>query len=142
MASIFTRIIEGDLPGHFLWRDDECVAFLSINPHQPGHVLVVPVAEVDHWVDLPPATAAHLMRVAHYIGAAQLAEFTPPRIGLMIAGFEVPHTHVHVLPMFGIRDLDFANAASDVDHEELADIAARLRHRLTVAGFGHEVSAT
>ncbi len=134
MATVFSRIIAGDLPGHFVWRDDRAVGFCSINPHQRGHVLVVPVVEVDHWVDLDPETSAHLMDVSHQIGRAQMAAFAPPRIGLMIAGFEVPHTHVHVLPMFGIRDLDFANAAQDVDHDDLAAAAAELRRELEAQG--------
>lgn len=134
MATVFSRIIAGEIPGHFVWRDDRAVAFLSINPHQRGHVLVVPVAEVDHWVDLDAGTSAHLMTVAHRIGRAQMAAFGPPRIGLMIAGFEVPHVHVHVLPMFGIRDLDFANAAQDVDHDDLAAAASELRQALDAGG--------
>ncbi len=134
MATIFSRIIAGELPGHFVWRDERAVAFLSINPHQRGHVLVVPVAEIDHWVDLDADTGAHLMAVAHQVGRAQMAAFEPPRIGLMIAGFEVPHVHVHVLPMFGIRDLDFANAAHDVDHDDLAAAAAELRGELEAQG--------
>lgn len=141
MPSIFTRIIEGELPAHFLWRDDECVAFMSINPHRPGHALVVPRAEIDHWLDLPAPTAAHLTLVAHRVGSAQQAELAAPRVGLMIAGFEVPHAHLHVLPMQNVRDLDFANAAPDVDHDQLAAIAARLRDRLTAAGFGASVWA-
>lgn len=139
MATIFTRIIDGDIPGHFLWRDPQCVAFLSINPLQPGHALVVPITEVDHWTDLSPETSSHLMTVAHHIGRAQRAEFEAPRVGLMIAGFEVPHAHVHVVPMYGIRDLDFDNAATTVDHAEMATIATTLRARLTAAGFTESV---
>ncbi len=134
MATVFSRIIAGELPGHFVWRDERAVGFLSVNPHQRGHVLVVPVTEVDHWVDLDPEITAHLMTVAQRIGGAQMATFGPPRIGLMIAGFEVPHVHVHVLPMFGIRDLDFANAARDVDHADLAATAAQLRRELAARG--------
>ena len=64
MATLFTRIIDGELPGRFVWRDDRAVAFLTISPIQPGHTLVVPRAEVDNWLDLDPAIAAHLMTVA------------------------------------------------------------------------------
>ena len=110
MPTIFSRIIEGELPGRFVWRDDICVGFLSINPLRPGHTLVVPRAEVDHWIDLPADTNAHLMRVAHEIGGAQMAAFAPTRIGLIIAGLEVPHVHLHVVPIDAERDLNFANA--------------------------------
>lgn len=106
MATVFTKIIDGELPGEFVWRDDTCVAFLSIAPATHGHTLVVPIVEVDHWVDLDADTAAHLMRVARVVGAAQMAAFAPARIGLLIAGLEVPHTHLHVIPMNGMHDLD------------------------------------
>ena len=134
MPTVFTMIIDGDLPGHFLWKDEQCVSFLSINPIQPGHALVVPRREIDHWLDLPVEANQHLMGVAHHIGVAQQAEFRPARVGQMIAGFEVPHVHVHVIPIRGMADLDFANAAATVDHGELADIASRLRDHLQGAG--------
>ena len=131
MPSIFTRIIEGELPGVFVWKDPQCVAFLSINPMHPGHTLVVPRAEVDHWIDLPAETNAHLIGVAHEIGAAQMDAFTPARIGLIIAGLEVPHTHLHVVPIDAERDLSFANADGNATPESLAAAADRLRTALT-----------
>ena len=115
MPSVFSMIIAGDLPGRFVWRDDRCVGFLSINPLAQGHTLVVPIAEVDHWLDLDIDTNAHLISVAHHIGAAQQAAFSPARVGLVIAGFEVPHTHLHVVPMAGMHNLDFANADPNPD---------------------------
>ncbi|MGI9610287.1 MAG: HIT family protein, partial [Acidimicrobiia bacterium] len=126
MASVFTMIINGDLPGHFVWRDETAVAFMSINPINTGHTLVVPVAEVDHWVDLPSSTTAHLMDLAQRVARSQQEVLSPTRVGLMIAGFEVPHTHVHVIPMESMDHLSFANSATDVDHEQLADLASRL----------------
>ena len=94
MPSIFSRIIAGELPGTFVWKDDRCVAFLSIAPMMPGHTLVVPRAEVDHWIDLDPDLAAHLFTVAQQIGKAQDLEWHPARIGMLIVGEEVPHVHV------------------------------------------------
>jgi len=117
MPTVFTRIIDGDLPGRFVWRDDRCVAFLSIMPIAPGHALVVPIAEVDHWVDLEPDLAAHLMVVAQTIGQAQMAAFAPARIGMIIAGLEVPHTHLHVIPIGSESDLSFAKAHALPDDE-------------------------
>ncbi len=134
MPTIFTRIIDGELPGTFVWRDDVCVGFLSIAPLRTGHTLVVPRAEVDHWIDLPPATTAHLMGVAHEIGAAQMDAFAPARIGLIIAGLEVPHTHLHVVPIDAERDLSFANADANATPESLAAAAGRLRTALTARG--------
>jgi histidine triad (HIT) family protein len=125
VPSIFTRIIDGELPGHFVWRDDRCVAFLSIAPIREGHALVVPRLEVDHWLDLPPDLAAHLMTVAQRIGQAQQAALNPSRVGLIIAGLEVPHTHLHVIPIDRESDLNFANARS-AEGDELAATAELL----------------
>ena len=99
MPTIFSRIIAGELPGRFVWKDDRAVAFLSIAPMMPGHTLVVPRDEVDHWIDLDPALASHLFAVAQQIGLAQDLEWKPRRIGLLIVGEEVPHTHLHVVPI-------------------------------------------
>jgi histidine triad (HIT) family protein len=126
MATIFTKIIEGELPGRFVWRDDRCVAFLSINPLQTGHTLVVPIAEVDHWIDLEPELMNHLTAVAHTVGRAQQEVFAPTRIGLMIAGLEVPHVHLHVVPINDVHDLDFARADKDPDPTVLDDARDRL----------------
>jgi histidine triad (HIT) family protein len=134
MPTIFTRIIEGELPGRFVWRDDVCVAFLSIAPLRPGHTLVVPRAEVDHWIDLDPDVNAHLMRVAQEIASAQQRAFSPVRVGLMIAGLEVPHTHLHVIPIGGMADLDFANVDPDPDPAALDAAAVLLRTALEEAG--------
>jgi histidine triad (HIT) family protein len=130
VPTIFTRIIEGELPGRFVWRDERCVAFLSINPLQPGHTLVVPVEEVDHWIDLAPDLAQHLMAVAQRIGAAQQRAFDPARIGLMVLGMEVPHVHLHVVPMNAESDLHFENAARDPDPAELDRAAEAIRTAL------------
>jgi len=142
MPSVFTLIINGDLPGHFVWSDDRCVGFLSINPITDGHALVVPRAEVDHWIDLDADLAAHLMQVAHHLGTALQTVFAPERIGLMIAGFEVPHTHVHVLGLDTMGDMSFANAAATVDHAELAVFASSIRDALVAAGHGDHAADT
>jgi histidine triad (HIT) family protein len=134
MATVFTRIIEGELPGRFVWRDDRCVAFLSINPLQHGHALVVPIVEEDHWLDLDPALNAHLMEVCQRIGRAQQAAFSPVRVGLMIAGLEVPHVHLHVVPINGVHDLDFANADTDPDPARLDEAQQAIVEELRRAG--------
>jgi len=134
MASVFSLIINGDLPGHFVWADEICVSFLSINPITDGHALVVPRVEIDEWTDVDPADAAHMMTVAHHVGNAIKTVFTPGRIGLMIAGFEVPHTHLHVMQLNDMGDMSFANAATTVDHGELTGFADSLRTTLRSAG--------
>ena len=133
MPTLFTRIIEGEIPGTFVWKDDQCVAFLSINPLKPGHTLVVPRFEVDHWIDCPPELSAHIFSVARVLGSALQRAFEPTRVGLMIAGLEVPHLHIHLVPIDGVHDLDFANAAASVDPEELETAAAAIRAELEAA---------
>jgi histidine triad (HIT) family protein len=141
MATLFTRIIEGDIPGRFVWRDDRTVAFLTIAPIAPGHTLVVPIDEVDHWVDLPPDLAAHLMQVAQAVGRAQLAAFSPTRVGMIIAGLEVPHCHLHLIPIETEADLSFARADHSPDPAALDDAAERLRAALRDQGAGGHVPA-
>jgi len=134
VATLFTRIIEGEIPGVFVWKDDQCVAFMSINPLRPGHVLVVPRMEVDHWLDCPDELRDHLMSVARTIGKAQQQVYRSEKIGLMIAGLEVPHLHIHVVPMDSVNDLDFANAAAAVDAAELEQEAGSIRYILDSKG--------
>ncbi len=139
MPTIFTRIIDGEIPGRFVWSDDICIAMLDIRPLHPGHTLVIPRTEVDHWIDLPPESAAHLMTVAHHIGNALKAVVGARRVGLMIAGFEVPHTHVHVAPIDSMADLDFRNADTSAKADELDSMANALREALVAAGHGASV---
>ena len=134
MPSIFSRIIAGELPGTFVWKDARAVAFLSIAPMMPGHTLVVPRDEVDHWIDLDPALASHLFAVAQQIGLAQDLEWKPRRIGLLIVGEEVPHTHLHVVPINHPEELTFAHADPSPDFAMIDDAAVRLRARLRELG--------
>ena len=139
MSTVFTKIIDGDLPGRFVWSDDVAVGFLSINPLGPGHTLVVPRAEVDHWVDADAALLAHLTTVSHAIGDAVRTVWQPPRVGLLVAGFEVPHLHMHVFPAWDMAAFDFANAAKDVDAAEQDGHRDALRAALRGAGRGAHV---
>ena len=108
---------------------------MSINPMARGHVLVVPVAEVDHWIDADPALTARLFEVARAIGVAQERAFGCERVGLVIAGYEVPHAHIHVVPTNDMRELSFANAAMSVERDELERAATAIRDALgTAAG--------
>ena len=141
MTTLFTRIIEGDIPGTFVWRDDRCVAFMSINPLAPGHVLVVPIEELDHWIDGDPALLAHLFEVTRVIGLAQRSAFQCERVGVIIAGYEVPHTHVHVIPTSSMAELSFANAAASVERDELAAAADAIRAQLEAMGHAEVVPA-
>jgi histidine triad (HIT) family protein len=139
MATLFTSIINGDIPGRFVWRDDRAVVFLTIAPIRPGHALVVPIEEVDHWIDLDPDLASHLMVVAREVGQAQQAAFEPERIGLIVAGLEVPHTHLHLIPIDSEGDLSFSKADHSPDPAALDDAAERIRAALRAQGHADRV---
>ena len=140
MASLFTKIIGGEIPGRFVWRDEHCVAFLTIAPISPGHTLVVPIAEVAHWLDLDPELARHLTTVAQSIGKAIQRGFAPRKVGLMIAGLEVPHTYLHVLPINEPGDLDFAKQDQNAKPADLDRAAETIRTELRELGY-KQVSA-
>jgi len=135
MATLFTKIIAGQVPAHFVWKDDVCVGFLSIAPLKPGHTLVVPRAEVDHWLDLDPEVVAHLARVTQSVGKGIERAYQPTKVGSIILGLEVPHVHIHVAPIWSPTDLDFHNANSNTSQESLAKEAGTLRKALHELGY-------
>jgi len=126
MTTIFTRIIDGQIPGTFVHKDGACVAFMSINPMADGHVLVIPRDEVDHWVDLSPYIASHLFEVSHRISRALSIAFPCEKVGLIIAGYEVNHSHIHLIPTTHMGQLSFANAASSVERSTLEAHAEKI----------------
>ena len=139
MSSIFAKIIAGDLPATFVWSDDDVVAFLSIAPLVPGHTLVVPRQEIDQWTDLPAHLMANCFDVAQTIGRAVIKAFDAPRAGVVVAGFEVPHTHIHVFPAWSMGDFDFAGARQ-VTGADLAGPADLIREVLRNMGYGADVA--
>jgi diadenosine tetraphosphate (Ap4A) HIT family hydrolase len=138
--TVFSRIIAGELPGRFVWRDDDVVAFLTIAPINPGHLLVVPVAEVDLWTDVEPATWARMAEVQTALGRALLAAFDQRRVGVIIAGLEVPHCHVHLIPIDDESDLSFARADAHATPEALDAAADRIRSALRADGHDAHVA--
>ena len=134
MASVFTHIIQGDLPGHFVWKDDLAVAFMTIQPVREGHLLVIPREEVDHWDHLPEATATHLMAISQKITKGLKQAYPCTRVGLVIAGLEVPHTHIHLMPIDRLSDLNFSSA-KDASADSLATAAQNIRTELSKLGF-------
>ena len=130
MTTIFTRIIRGEIPGTFVYKDEACVAFMSINPLADGHVLVVPKDEVDHWVDLSPYLSSHLFEVSHKISRALQNAFPCERVGLIIAGYEVNHCHIHLVPTTNMSQLNFANAAASVERATLEENASKIKTAL------------
>lgn len=142
MPSIFTRIIQGELPGRLVWRDERAVALLTIAPLRPGHTLVIPIEEIDHWLDCDPELMGHLTTVAHEVGRAIQEAFSPTKVGLMIAGLEVAHTHLHLVPIDGLHDLDFSNADANPDPAAMDAAAEKLRIALRAAGHPEAVQST
>ena len=130
MTTIFTRIIQSEIPGTFVYKDEACVAFMSINPMADGHVLVIPRDEVDHWVDLSPYIASHLFEVSHRISRALSVAFPCEKVGLIIAGYEVNHCHIHLIPTTNIGQLSFANAATSVERSTLEVHAEKITSAL------------
>ena len=130
MASIFTKIINGELPGRFVYEDDDIVAFLTIAPITVGHTLVVPRAEIDNWQDVDPAVFARVMEVSQLIGKAVVKAFPAERAGVIIAGLEVPHLHVHVFPTNNLADFGFANADQNPSQQSLDDAQAKIKAAL------------
>jgi len=129
MASIFTQIMQGKLPGHFVWEDDIAVAIMTIQPLKPGHILVIPREEIDHWDDLSPDQISHLMQVSQTLTRALKKVFNPERVGMVIAGLEVPHTHIHLFPVNQLSDFDFSKARM-AESSELAELAEKITQAL------------
>ncbi|AEN13325.1 MULTISPECIES: HIT family protein [unclassified Streptomyces] len=135
MTTVFSRIITGELPGLFVWQDPEIVAFLSIAPLRPGHTLVVPRREVDRWTDIDGALLARSFEVAQAVGQGVQRAWNAPRAGLVVAGFEVPHLHIHVAPVWDMTDFDFSKAKQEKDQSALTGAAAKLRGALLELGY-------
>ncbi len=133
MVSVFTKVRLGELPGQVLWQDDKVFALLTIRPIQPGHCLVVPVEEVDHWLDCPADVLSRLTEVSQIIGQAMHKLYNPTKVGLMVAGLEVPHLHWHLIPIKALTDLEFSRAY-EASAEELEREAGRIRDALRRAG--------
>ncbi|MBL8802422.1 MAG: HIT family protein [Planctomycetes bacterium] len=135
MPTLFTRIIDGELPGRFVWRDEHCVAFLSIQPIRPGHTLVVPRREIDHWNDMPAELNAHVFEVARKVSLAMRKGFGCQKVGLSIVGLEVRHAHLHLMQLDQPSDMDFARQRKDVPAAEFDSAAATIRAALRELGF-------
>ena len=139
MSTLFTRIIAGEIPGRFVWKDEDVVAFLTIEPITDGHLMVVPRHEVAHWVDLDPDLLGKVMDVAQKIAKVQESAFHSRRIGVLMEGYEIPHVHVHIWPTLSPADFDVHNVDHNPDPAKLDENAERLRAGLRSAGFGDNV---
>ena len=126
MATVFTKIINGEIPSHKIAETDEYLAFLDIQPLVSGHALVIPKQETDYIFDLPDEKLAGLHQFAKRVAKAQKAVIDCRRIGVAVIGLEVPHAHIHLIPMNRVADMNFANPKLQPSQEELAEMAAKI----------------
>ena len=128
MPSIFTRIVKGEIPCHKVAEDDRFLAFLDINPLREGHTLVIPKVEVDKFFELPVDVLAGIMPFAQGV-ARKIARVVPcDRVGVSVVGLEVPHAHVHLIPIDSVHDMEFSRPKLKLTQEQLAAIAERIRN--------------
>ncbi|MBX3018321.1 MAG: HIT family protein [Bdellovibrionaceae bacterium] len=129
MASVFTKIISGELPAHKVYEDERIIAILALDQINMGHTLVIPKVEVNHWFDVPEDDFLHLQKIAQRIGRAIKAATDCPRVLTAAVGFEVPHYHLHLIPAAAIADLNFAKATRRTD-DEMRAVLEKIRAHL------------
>ena len=132
MASIFSKIVAGDIPCHRVAESASFLAFLDIMPLAPGHTLVIPKVEVDRIWDLEPALLGDLHVFSQKVALAMEDVMPCQRVGQAVIGLEVPHAHVHLIPLNAVADINFERPKLQVTQEELADVAARIRDAFEV----------
>ena len=130
MSSIFTKIVNGEIPSYKIAEDENYYAFLDINPLAKGHTLVIPKKEVDYIFDVDDDLLAGMMVFAKKVGLAIEKEVECKRIGIAVLGLEVPHTHIHLVPINGIYDIDFSRPKLKFSDEALKEIAGSIRKNL------------
>lgn len=128
MATIFSRIVAGEIPCHKVAENEEFFAFLDINPVAIGHTLVIPKKEVDYIFDIDDAALGRMMAFAKRVARAQEAAITCKRVGLAVMGLEVPHAHIHLIPITKESDMYFGGEKLTISQDELAEIAAKIRN--------------
>ena len=127
MATIFSRIVAGEIPCHTVAENDEFFAFLDINPVAVGHTLVIPKKEVDYIFDIEDAELGRMMAFAKQVAKAQEKAITCKRVGIAVMGLEVPHAHIHLIPITKESDMYFGGKKLEMSQDELAEVAAKIR---------------
>ncbi len=130
MSSIFSKIIAGEIPCHKVVENEHCLAFMDIMPLAMGHVLVVPKVEVDRYFDLSEDVLKELAVFSKKIALAIEAAVPCNRVGVAVIGLEVPHAHVHLIPLNSVEDINFERPKLKVNHEDLAVMAEKIREEL------------
>lgn len=127
MASLFTKIINREIPAHIVAENDNCLAFLDIMPLTKGHVLVIPKKEIDYIFDVDDQLLAELMSFSKQVAAKIKVAFPCKKVGISVVGLEVPHAHIHLIPLNNISDMDFSKPKLQLSNEELALIARKIK---------------
>jgi histidine triad (HIT) family protein len=130
MASIFTKIINGEIPCYKVAENEHCLAFLDIMPRAKGHTLVVPKKEVDQLFDLPDADYSELMRFSKQAATALKSAMPCKRVGVAVIGLDVPHAHIHLIPLETADDINFQKPHLNVDSEEMKTIARKIQENM------------
>lgn len=130
MASIFSKIVAGDIPSYKIAETENCLAFLDVFPLQEGHTLVIPKREVDYLFDLPEELYTELMTFSKEVSKAVKRAMPCERIGVAVIGLEVPHAHIHLIPITAMDDMNFANPKLKIESERMEQIAAAIRSEL------------
>lgn len=126
--SIFTQIINGQIPAHTVYEDDRVIAFLDIHPINPGHTLVIPKKQIDHLWDLDDEDYQYLWKIAKQVAGKIAETLQPPRVGVIVEGFGVPHAHIHLIPLYRGDDIKkHQDLSAEPDHAALDDVAQKLR---------------
>lgn len=126
MASVFSKIVKGEIPCHKVDENDKFLAFLDIMPLQKGHVLVIPKVEIDYIFDIDDVDLGEMMVFAKRVAKKIKRAFPCNRIGVAVVGLEVPHAHIHLIPINSMNDMNFANDKLTLTNDELAEIADRI----------------
>jgi histidine triad (HIT) family protein len=126
MASIFSKIISGEIPSFKVYEDELCYAFLDIRPLKKGHTLVIPKQEIDYIFDIPDSLYSHLLLTAKKIAIGMKKVLPCEKIGMSVVGLEVPHAHIHLVPINSVKDMTFGQGFVQLSNEELAEIADQI----------------
>lgn len=130
METIFTKIVKGDIPAHKVAEDDRFLAFLDVNPLVTGHTLVIPKEQIDYIFDLEEDQLADLHRFSQKVAKALKKAIPCNRIGVAVIGLEVPHAHIHLIPIHSMSDMNFANPKLRLSQEALAETASQIKEHL------------
>lgn len=132
MATIFTKIINREIPGHIVAEDERFIAFLDINPLVTGHVLVVPKTEIDYIFDLPDEELSGIYLFAKKVAKGIEAAVPCKRVGIAVIGLEVPHVHIHLVPLNSMNDINFTKPKLNLSHSELDKTAKAIKEKVEI----------